>query len=81
MLLAQQKGEMGTYNLSAKELAEIINDALNSAEGDFGYDELKDAWELVVATQQNVQQAPGKRRNSARSRDRKSKFGSPAKSR
>ena len=72
---------MGTYNFSAKELADIINDALDNAEGDFGYDELKDAWELVVATQQSVQRTPGKRGDSARSHDRKSKASSPAKSR
>ena len=72
---------MGTYNFSAQELADIINDALDNAEGDFGYDELKDAWELVTAAQQNVQRTPSNRGNSARSHDRKSKVSRPAKSR
>jgi hypothetical protein len=37
---------MGTYNLSANELAELILNAIKNAEGDYTDDELKKALKI-----------------------------------
>jgi hypothetical protein len=40
---------MGTYNFSAQELSQIIVDAIENVEGDFGLQELKLAFTIAYS--------------------------------
>ena len=48
---------MGIYKLSAQDLADLINAALEQVEGDFDMEELQKAFDLVQKEQREINDA------------------------